>query len=150
MNHWVGICEWESFPFSGSTPSPAGRVSSSGNCIFIPKSLLFVLLAKSCWSPAHGVRALVWSWDFSANAYYLSDCTLGCCERPVPGWLFPLCRQRCPAGASSGVLLFQEGFLKCHLQPLRSPTQSGLPHREVAGSKVLYTMKYLQGAGFIF
>lgn len=57
----------------------------------------------------------------------------------MPGWSFPLCR------ASSGVLLFQEGF-----QPLLSQTQSGLPHHEVAGSKVLYTMKYLQEAGFIF
>lgn len=46
-------------------------------------------------------------------------------------------------GGSSGVLLFQGVFFTCHLQPLLSPTQLDFPHREVAGSKVLYTTKYL-------
>lgn len=34
-------------------------------------------------------------------------------------------------------------FFTCHLQILLSPTLLDFPHCEVAGSKVLYTMKYL-------
>lgn len=60
MNRWVVICKCESFPFSASTPFPARRVFLLWQLhLFVSKSLLLTPLAKSRWSPAHGVQVLV-------------------------------------------------------------------------------------------
>lgn len=144
MNRWVVICEGKTFPFSASTPFPAVGVCSPPAIAFLSQSLSssFCLqslagvlpMGSKCWSKA----------GTSVQIPYLSDCILRYSEWPVPGWPFPLYCCRCPAaGGLQECFCFREFFFTCHLQILLSPTQSDFPHREVAGSKVLYTMKYL-------
>ena len=137
MNHWVGIWEWQSFPSFRST-FPVGSLlrwrlhfhsevsSFCTGCQVLPTE------------PKHWSEAGTSVQMLSIPQTSPRDAPSGHARLALP---FMPCVFR--SASVSG------RFSMCHLQPLLSQTQSVLPHRGVAGSKVLYTMKYLQEAGFI-
>lgn len=138
MNHWVGICEWQSFPFFRSTP-PVGS--------FLRWQLYFHSKVFSFCTDCQVLPTETKRWSEAGTSVQMlsipqtapRDALSSRARLTLP---FMPCVFR--SASVSG------RFSMCQLQPLLSQTQSGLLHREVAGSKVLYTIKYLQEAGFVF
>lgn len=143
MNHWVVICECKSFPFSASTPFPAVGVFLLRQLHFYlkvssPHSVCKVLLESCPRGPSAGLKlglqCKYFIFQIASSDILSGQCQAGHSLYTVNAvQLWGVIRSASVSGS----------FFTCHLQILLSPTQLDFPHRGVAGSKVLYTMKYL-------
>lgn len=143
MNCWVVICKCKSFLFSTSTPFAAVGVFLLLQLHFYlkvssPHSVCKVLLESCPRGPSAGLKLGLQCKYFIFQIAF-SDILSGQCRLAIPFILLMLSS----CGGPQECFCFWEFFLMCHLRILLSPTQLDSPHREVAGSKVLYTMKYL-------
>lgn len=143
MNHWVVICECKSFPFSASTPFPAVGVFLLRQLHFYlkvssPHSVCKVLLESCPRGPSAGLK-LGLQCKYFIFQIASSDILSGQCQAGHSLYTVNAVQLRGVIRSAS----VSGSFFMCHLQILLSPTQLDFPHRGVAGSKVLYTMKYL-------
>lgn len=144
MNCWVVICECKSFPFSASTPFPAVGVFLLRQLHFFlnvsssPHSVCKVLLESCPRGPSAGLK-LGLQCKYFIFQIASSDILSGQCQAGHSLYTVNAVQLRGVFRSAS----VSGSFFTCHLQILLSPTQSDFLHCEVAGSKVLYTMKYL-------
>lgn len=143
MNHWVVMCECKSFPFSASTPFPAVGVFLLRQLHFYlkvssPHSVCKVLLESCPRGPSAGLK-LGLQCKYFIFQIASSDILSGQCQAGHSLYTVNAVQLRGVIRSAS----VSGSFFMCHLQILLSPTQLDFPHRGVAGSKVLYTMKYL-------
>lgn len=143
MNHWIVICECKSFPFAASTTFPAVGVFLLRQLHFYlkvssPHSVCKVLLESCPRGPSAGLK-LGLQCKYFIFQIASSDILSGQCQAGHSLYTVNAVQLRWVFRSAS----VSGSFFTCHLQTLLSPTQLDFPHRGVAGSKVLYTMKYL-------
>lgn len=144
MNCWVVICKCKSFLFSASTPFPAVEVFLLQQLHFYlkvssPHSVCKVLLESCPQGPSAGLKLRL-QCKYFIFQIASSNILSGQCQAGHSLYTVYTVQLRGAVLRSASV---SGSFFMCHLQILLSPTQLDFLHREVAGSKVLYTMKYL-------